>query len=407
MGETNPAALGLRTSGGHHHGYERRGVMLTARRALPVAAVAAALALIAALAAAPRFAGAADHLDAPGLMSPGGVTELDINDVYAFAGTRHRTVLAMTVSPVATADSSFATGFEGTYALRIDKDGDAVEDLSFDVRFFDKKGKGQIVAVQRAIGPNATDPAPRGKLRGVGVTNHGFRLKGGGKAFAGLRSDPFFFDLSGFLGTVEGIGEDGLGNDPTDFFEDLNTLAIVLEIPDWELNRGDAIGVWATTDRPDASGKWRQVDRMGRPAINTVVNSSGPIVGAPSNNKNVYNAGLPKNDAAFRPFVVSALQAFSSLDSEGSYSNTQAGALADVLLPDILTYDKNGGTLPPPLNGRGLADDVIDTELRIVTGGDPLGLFDDRDADGGLNGDGVGAHGDYLASFPYLGRPHS
>jgi hypothetical protein len=145
---------------------------------------------------------------------------------------------------------------------------------------------------------------------------------------------------------------------------------------------------------------------MGRPAINTVVNSSGPIVGAPSNAKNVFNGGKPRNDVAdFRGAVIDALQAFSSLDSEGSYSMSQAGALADVLLPDILAFHK-AGTLPPPLNGRGLADDVIDTELRIVTGGDPLGLFAGRDADGGVNGDGVGPHGDYKAKFPYLGNPN-
>jgi len=149
-----------------------------------------------------------------------------------------------------------------------------------------------------------------------------------------------------------------------------------------------------------------QVDRMGRPAINTVVNSSGPIVGAPSEAKNVYNRSKPKNDSAFRGGVISALQAYSSLDSEGSYSDTQAGALADVLLPDVLTFDKSS-TLPAPLNGRALADDVIDVELRIVTGGDPLGLFADRDADGGVNSDGVGPHDDYLAVFPYLGAPNT
>jgi hypothetical protein len=72
----------------------------------------------------------------------------------------------------------------------------------------------------------------------------------------------------------------------------------------------------------------------------------------------------------------------------------------------VLTFDKSSA-LPAPLNGRALADDVIDTELRIITGGDPLGLFADRDADGGVNSDGVGPHDDYLAEFPYLGHPNS
>ena len=77
-----------------------------------------------------------------------------------------------------------------------------------------------------------------------------------------------------------------------------------------------------------------------------------------------------------------------------------------MLLPDVITYD-TATTAAGPLNGRALADDVIDIELRIVTGGDPLGLFDDRDADGAINTDGIGPHDDYIAKFPYLGVPHS
>ena len=56
-----------------------------------------------------------------------------------------------------------------------------------------------------------------------------------------------------------------------------------------------------------------------------------------------------------------------------------------------------------PLNGRALADDVIDAELNIVTGGFP---FAGRNNVGAIPTDGVWAHGDYLSSFPYLGVPH-
>jgi len=380
------------------------------RRMTPLVSLAALCALFAAIAAVPKGANAADHLDAPGLTSPGGLTKSDINDVYAFtARNEARTVLAMTVNPVADQGSSFGMGFSKSYSLRVDTDGDAVEEITYHVRVFpadEVRGTNTpIVLVQRATGKQARGAAPDGAVQAVGSVESNVKLRGGGRSFAGLRSDPFFFDLSGFLGTVEGVGEDSLGDDPTDFFVDLNTLAIVLELPDRRLNDSGPIGVWATT-QARADGKWRQVDRMGRPAINTVVNSSGPIVGAPSNAKNVFNGGKPRNDVAdFRGAVIDALQAFSSLDSEGSYSMSQAGALADVLLPDILVFHK-AGTLPPPLNGRGLADDVIDTELRIVTGGDPLGLFAGRDADGGVNGDGVGPHGDYKAKFPYLGNPN-
>lgn len=348
-------------------------------------------------------AAAADHLDAPGLTSPAGRNELDINDVYVFEGQPGHTALAVTVAPAAAADAQFADK-RSAYSIRLDFDGDAIEDRTYHVRTLFPFRHEQLTIIQEANGRAARATRPQGRLIGVGLTNKAFRVRGGGHAFAGLRSDPFFFDLSGFLGTVEGQGEDMLGQDPTDFFTDLNTLGIVIELADEELNDGGPIGVWATTSRQEGR-QWTQIDRVGRPAINTVINSSGPIVGAPTEAKNVFNAGRPVDDAAFRDGVIAALQAYSALDSEGPYADEQAGALADVLLPDILTFDKSSD-LPAPLNGRALPDDVIDTELRIVTGGDPLGLFEDRDADGGVNGDGVGPHDDYLDIFPYLGEPH-
>ena len=69
----------------------------------------------------------------------------------------------------------------------------------------------------------------------------------------------------------------------------------------------------------------------------------------------------------------------------------QATGIAEVLLLDILTYDySNSGGF---LNGRKLADDVIDISLTLVTNSH-------------ITSDFVGPHTDYLSNFPYLGRPH-
>ena len=378
--------------------------MTLTRKAIPAVATLAFFALIAALGLSPIGARAADHLDAPGLTSPAGEARLDINDLYVFEGSdAANTVLALTVNPAAAGDADFATKKEGSYHIRIDTNGDGVEDVTYSVEFKDKDG-GQTVKVRRATGKSARSKKPKGKVIGRGWTETTIDLKGAGTAFAGLRSDPFFFDLGGFLGTVEGMGG-RMFNDgsETDFFESLNSLAIVIEVPDaWV---GGNVGVWATTTGRSPGARW-QVDRIRRPAINTVVNSSGPLVGADPEAKNVYNSGKPKNDVAdFTAAVVAALQAYSSLDTEGAYTAGDAGAVAGLLLPDVLTYDTSTSAVGP-LNGRQLADDVIDIELRIVTGGDPLGFFPARDADGAINMDGVGPHTDYLSVFPYLGVPH-
>ena len=116
-------------------------------------------------------------------------------------------------------------------------------------------------------------------------------------------------------------------------------------------------------------GRWRAADQMGRPAINTVFN--------PAADKDLFNQTPPNrqataSDGKFRPNVINGLKFFSSLDSEGAYSDAQAAALAGVLIPDVLVYSRSS-SLPAPLNGRALADDVIDVELNVTTGGDPLG----------------------------------
>ena len=370
---------------------------------------------------APILTNAADHLDAPAL---GGATangqiaphsehgDRDINDVYVFRApdNSRRTVIAMTVNPAINLfGGNFGTNVR--YIFNIDNNGDEKADLAYVARFGrvdrddDDKYPEQDYRITRYSGKNARS-LDDGRTVAWGESNEGnAKTRDSLKAWAGVRSDPFFFDLTGFIGTTTklttgtAVGGDALGSNPTDFFANLNTNAIVLSIPNSQLP--DTIGVWATTQyRSD--GRWKAADQMGRPAINTVFN--------PAADKNLFNRTPPSRQATasngkFRTNVINGLKFFSSLDSEGAYSDAQAAALASVLIPDVLVYSRSS-SLPAPLNGRALADDVIDVELNVTTGGDPLGLFADRDATGAVPGDGVGPHTDYLSRFPYLGKPH-
>ena len=340
-------------------------------------------ALILTLGIAPLLASGADHLDAPSLGSASNVNDqlsvskvrgpLDINDVYAFDGTRgSTTVLAMTVNPAVNVlgPRTFQAGAE--YHLNVDWSGDAVADLRYTVSFGEPDARDiqhyTVKLGERAVASGFTDDA-----KGTSQSRDGVR------AFAGVRSDPFFFDLLGFLGSVRGQGTDCLGCNPTDFFAGLDTLAIVLEVPNAQLGgNGTGIGVWATTVAGGAVA-----DQMGRPAINTVFNSSAA-------DKEAFNVTPPSQQptamgGTFRNNVIGVLVAL------GGYSETDAGAIADILLPDVLTYQV--GSNADFLNGRDLDDDVIDIELGLVT-------------NGAIGSDGVGPHADYLATFPYLGAPH-
>ena len=358
-----------------------------------------AAAVILTIGAAPFFANAADHLDAPSLgsLSAGSLQgDRDINDVYVFDGSNAgKTVLAMTVSPAAGLLGPLAFGTNVRYTLNVDNTGDNVADVKYVARFGapgSAPGPKQSITLTR----NGATVVTNGK---TGSTN---QVAGGGKLYAGLRSDPFFFDLLGFRGSL-GLGPNTntlCDSDPTDFFKTLNTLAIIVEVPDSALGRH--IGVWATTEQL-ISGQWVGRDQMGRPAINTVFNHTAA-------DKEQFNVTPPSQQATvdggkFFDNVKGTLLALSALDTEGPYSDGQAAALAGVLIPDVITYDT--ATHPVgPLNGRALADDVIDVELNITTGGDPLGLFADRNATGGVPSDCVSAHTDYQSTWPYLGIPH-
>jgi hypothetical protein len=344
-------------------------------------------ALILTLGIAPLLAAGADHLDAPSLGSVSNVNDqlsvskvrgpLDINDVYTFDGSLgSTTVLALTVNPAVNVlgPRTFQAGAE--YRINVDRTGDAVEDVRYTVSFGDPDARGvQSYVVKlggRAVASGFTDDAKGRSQSRDGVL-----------AFAGVRSDPFFFDLLGFLGSVRGQGSDRLGMNPTDFFIGLNTLAIVLEVPNAQLGgNSTGIGVWATTVAGGAVA-----DQMGRPAINTVFNATGA-------DKNAFNATPPSQQRTamggkFRQNTIDTLIALSGLGTP--YTPEQAAGIADILLPDTLTYTV--GTNAGFLNGRDLDDDVIDIELGLVT-------------NGAVPSDGVGPHGDYLAAFPYLGAPH-
>ena len=342
----------------------------------------ASAAIVAVLVTAPLGSRAADHLDAPNLASR---EDADINDVYVFpAATSGRTAIAVTTSPAAGVIGPIDYATNVRYKINVDRNGDAVEDLAYVLDFSAPAAGSQSYTVTRYTGMNARSLTSGAELGGGmrGATN---AIKGNGVVFAGLRADPFFFDLAAFRHVVLGQanGRSGFCDQPggrgVDFFASFNTNAIVLEVSNEMLSdTGGAIGVWATTiDR--ATGA--TIDQMGRPAINTVFNHTAA-------DKQAFNVTPPsqqRTSGNFRNNVIGTLETL------GGYSADTSGAIADILLPDVLTYTL-GTTAAGPLNGRAPADDVIDVELGLVT-------------NGAITSDCVGPHS-YLAVFPYLNNAH-
>jgi hypothetical protein len=355
--------------------------------------------------AAPFLTAASDHLDAPAL---GGVDDgagniaphsehgnRDLADLYVFQGQNHaNTVLAMTSNP---AINLFGGKFGSNvrYVFNIDRNGDAIVGVAYAVTFDNGKAGHQRYTVRRYTYPNSLT-LTNGTVIGTGSTagNGTTPLVGGGWAFAGVRSDPFFFDLAGFEGTVLGVGSTSLGSGG-DFFAPLNVNAIVIEVPDAMVGRH--LGVWAVTQYWDKH-TWKNADQVGRPAINTVFNNKlvDPTAGATKNAFNTTPPNLQRTalGGKFRTNMIATLMNINAAlgIAHADYTMSAASGIANLLLPDMLTYDT--ATLAAgPLNGRALADDVIDIELGLTT-------------NGSVTSDGVAAHSDYLAAFPYLGPKH-
>jgi Domain of unknown function (DUF4331) len=286
-----------------------------------------------------------------------------------------------------------------------------------------------------------------------GATDGVVDLGGGRKVFAGPRDDPFFVDLGsifdlGGLRPFNGFhlipldaaaGQDGVLN--------YNTHTIAIQVPKTDLLRAPAangtIGVYASTSRReltvlrrngtvDSRGDWVQVSRLGNPLINEVV--------IPVGKKDLWNASSPRRDSQF-------LERYTSPELAGLVNflyptlpdtpTSDRNDLVAVLLTGVPGLNFTGNTKADLLrlntaiapdgsehrlgalagdlqgfpNGRRLADDVTDIELRAVACGygpileGLLGLCNLEPNN--LIGDGVDANENpFLSTFPYVAAPN-
>jgi hypothetical protein len=299
------------------------------------------------------------------------------------------------------------------FDLKIDTTGDAVEDITFRVTFGTPAGNGVQPVLLRGL-PSGRFP-PTGILA-RGNTGQNLPVAGGGLFRAAIHDDPFFFDAGSATGGFADLVQDGTGNFPRavgqakNFFgPNVNTMAVVLELPSSKLGPNNSlVGVWATTTT--AAGA--QVDRMGRPAINTALIPPVPRNSSTQGERrNAFNAGHPRNDRRdFSANMRTVLQTF--------YGRTapDADAITNLLLPDLLVFQignpngfgtfitsgtGQGGVFAGTLlgNGRRLRDDVIDVELNVLTNG-AITTDNVPDDNGTRITDG---NQGTTAAFPYIG----
>ena len=316
-----------------------------------------------------------DHLDAPGLKPPNMDARVDICDIYVFQkpDDANTSVLVFNVNPVA---PTFADSFapEAVYEVKVDTNADAVAEIAYRFTFSPKEQGMQTATIRRVSGEQAKGSGKEGNilLQEVPVSfGEAITIAEAGeyRFFAGIRSDPFFFDLEGFKNGMHFTG--------ADTFLNKNVFSMVLELPNSALGSNPRVGIWGRVLIPKEGNPFFQIDRMGRPFVNVAFTKDG--------DKDTFNRIEPTRDREL--FAGKFTDLF--VLSERSLEDAQQTALS--LLPDILDYDYSSPA--GYRNGRTLRDDIIDIQLAVLT-------------NGAVTTDKVGPHQDLLAAFPYLGPPH-
>jgi Domain of unknown function (DUF4331) len=320
------------------------------------------------------------HYSGPDLAFPNGDPHLNCTDIFAFPkpGDASKTILIWNSHPsfgVNPQGPTTTVPFSTTamYEMMIDTDGDNIVNLAYSVRFAASHSGEQIATVRRIEGTSSE----RNGREGVVVIESSpvsmgskpeITSSGDYRFFAGVRSDPFFFDAMGALHGLKFTGQD--------FFGDKNVASIVLEVPNSKLG-GANLRIWGRTV-DGKTGKWIQADRNAHA-------SQEPFLAG--DDKLAYITGEPANDARFIPTFAHSLQ------HAGGYTPEESTRVAGTLLPDVLPFQP-GAPAKYPTNGRALTDDAVAHFLTVLT-------------DGKVTGDGLKPHADLLAEFPFVGPPHA
>lgn len=231
--------------------------------------------------------------------------------------------------------------------------------------------------------------------------------------FAGLREDPFFFDVEQFFRVRAGAAGTGpqVGFRPAsqaiDFTKGYNVNTIAVRVPKAFLQGGnpvDTFDLWTTISVKDGAGNFKQFDRLGRPGINEALVTTPAYMEA-------FNSIPPRLDlsdaaAPVRQEALATLQAFSRLGG----GRVDPAGIAKAFLPDVMRIDttKPSGygsatnTQGSLIGGRLLLDDVIDITLTALVGVPTS----DNVSYNGTPGNPAQGHHPLQSNFPYLAEPN-
>jgi hypothetical protein len=312
------------------------------------------------------------HLDSPLARQD---IRLDITDLYVFRG-EIGTVFAINVCH-SIAGPVPAPGYhpEGMYEFKIDLNGDAVEDITFRIKFEERDADGrQRFAVSRIDGAAASDPDAPGATLVEGITDEAAVGPTRLRVWAGKAGDPFWIEPD-VLHAVGHAFQDGTkidlsGWDPAqakNLFADHTVYSIVLEVPDDLLLPATApsrhIGVWAVATLATDAGGWRSINRIGLPMIHPLFTQFNEDLG------NRLNAGKPSEDfAVYGETIGEAIANVVAAYGTAADPEAYAAKVVRRFFPNVLPYEV--GTAAAfgfvGWNGRSLTDNAPDVMFSLA-----------------------------------------
>jgi hypothetical protein len=358
------------------------------RRALVGLGVAAALTASSFALLRTDSGDASSHREAPMIA---GDPRNDNTDVYAFVSPDKADTVTLLANWIPFQEPQGGPNFytfdtKSRYNIKIDNDGDARPDITYQWTFRDEDRRGnatflynngpvtslhdenllfrQHYTLKRIteggsrtlisdgiVAPSNVGPASMpdyGTLRAQSLKS----LPNGGKAYAGQSDEAFFLDLRVF-DLLYGGNLSEVGQDTTKGYN-VSTLAVQVPAHDLAL-RGDArrnpvVGIWSTTDKWRPNG-YVQVSRLGNPLVNEVV--------MPAGLKDAFNSLPPAKDADIPAVVKRVTDPEVARLLEGIYGikapATPRGDLVEIFLTGIA---KGNGPIKADLNSQTLNRDA-------------------------------------------------
>ncbi|MBE9108723.1 DUF4331 domain-containing protein [Nodosilinea sp. LEGE 07298] len=385
------------------------------------------LGLAATLGAGALFVNASDHDDGESEIKG---RNLNLTDLYVFrevdqnpSASSNNLVLVMNTNPRSLAGQQYYFSTRAAYKFNIsrvtnnDATPDGISDVVLEFEFGppDSDNRQDYTLTVTKDGSSDVIEGQTTALRETPILNTGSVDGSTVQVFAGLREDPFFFDVEQFFRVRAGA----LGKGPAvgfrepdqavDFAQGYNVNAIAVQLPIGLLQGSEdatTFDVWMTVSLP-GSQKLNQVERLARPAVNeglivtndflNTLNSVDPAFEAAA------LAGREPAASAAAPIIGEAKQTLLAIGN----NEARADALLQAFLPDVMRIDT---TVPSgyanalnakgsPIAGRLLMDDVVDITLSVLTNG---GITTDNVSYVGTPGNPAQGHDPLVPSFPYL-----